>query len=58
MERQRALIARLLHHGHETSRAKALLEQFVLTLDAHISDLERLQRELATHDAQAAKGIR
>jgi Spy/CpxP family protein refolding chaperone len=52
IERQRDLIARLTADGHDTAKANALLAQFIDTLRAQNEDRDRLQRELAEHDAQ------
>ncbi len=47
VQQQRDLVARLEHDGHDTTMARALLEQFEKFLAMHISDRDRLAKELA-----------
>jgi hypothetical protein len=46
IDKQRALIARLQHDGHNTDAALALLERFQELLTMQKADRERLQAEL------------
>jgi hypothetical protein len=51
IERQQTLIAELERGGHETTRSRELLSQFLQTQKMHEEDRKRLRRELAKLDA-------
>ncbi len=46
VQQQRDLVARLEHDGHDTTMARALLEQFERLLEMHVGDRDRLAKEL------------
>lgn len=47
VRRQRELIAELERDGHDSTRARQLLEQFEKLQEMHITDRDRIERELA-----------
>ena len=46
VEAQRALVARLERDGHDTLKAKTLLEQFQTTLALQVESRDRIVQEL------------
>lgn len=48
VERQRSLVADLERDGHDTTEARRLLAEFQEIEAMHISDRDRLRRELAS----------
>jgi len=47
VERQREIIAELGRDGHPTEQAEQLLQTFEDSLSLHVSERDRLQKELA-----------
>ena len=47
VSRQRELLAELERDGHDTTRAKQLLEQFEKLQEMHKAGRDRIERELA-----------
>ena len=52
IERQRNLVVELEQGGHDTSKARELLREFLQTQKSHEEDRKRLRRELAMLDAK------
>jgi hypothetical protein len=47
VERQREIIAKLAHEGHDPSEARRMLVYFEEQLTMHIAERDRLKKELA-----------
>lgn len=55
LERQRVLVQRLTHDGHDGTEALKLLRTFEKTQEMHLADVARLEKELAELEKRSSR---